>query len=207
YFDFKDVANMVAVASGYAFPVIIRISEVQREFVLKYLDIGAEGFLLSTTSSPEQIAKLVDYCKYPPRGHRGISLQRAHKNYQPGNVKEYLEYANDRTVVLAQIESREGALRSAEIAAVPGVDGMLIGPNDMCMDLGKVGATSDPEVVSAFEMSIKAFQDAGKAAGMISSNIAFLKQWQQKGLKLVNWNSEIGMLLNEGKRGLKELRD
>jgi len=206
YFDFTEVANLLSVARGYDLPTLIRLSKTDREFVLKYLDMGANGFLLSNTDTPEQIAELVRLSKYLPEGRRGISLQRAHTDYEPGEIKEYLLQANRDTVILAQIESSKAVANSREIAAVSGVDGMMIGPNDLALDMNMLGENDAPEIAAAYEDVIGAFREAGKYCGLISSNIAFLKKWESKGMQLLNWNSEIGMLLNEGKRGVGGLK-
>lgn len=202
YFDFIEVANILSVARGYGLPAIVRLSKVDREFVLKYLDMGADGFLLSNTDDSTMIAELVHHAKYAPEGRRGISLQRAHTDYEPGKIKEYLAQANAATMIIAQIESVSGVEHVEEILAVPGVDGVMIGPNDLALDYGVLGSNDAPVMVAAFERVIAAAQQSGKLCGLIGSNTDFLLKWQAKGMRMLNWNSEIGMLLNEGKRGM-----
>lgn len=206
YFDFIEVANILSVARGYGLPAIVRLSKVDREFVLKYLDMGADGFLLSNTDDAAMIADLVHHAKYAPEGRRGISLQRAHTDYEPGKIREYLAQANAKTIILAQIESASGVENVEAILAVPGVDGVIIGPNDLALDLGVLGRNEAPVMVAAFEKVLAAALQAGKVCGLVSSNTDFLRKWEARGMRMLNWNSEIGMLLNEGKRGMACLR-
>lgn len=206
YFDFTDAANIISVARAVGLTMLVRLSKVDREFVLKYLDMGADGFILSTTGTPEQIAELVDFAKYPPMGHRGISLQRAHTDYNPGKIKEYLSVANEKTVIVAQIESAQGVKNAQAIAAVPGVDGLIIGPNDLALDMGCLGDNDCPAMLDAFHQVIDGAAREGKFSGAMSSNTDFLKKWEAQGMRMMNWNSEVGMLLTEGKRGIKALK-
>ena len=207
YFDYIQVANLLAVARGFNMPVIVRISKVDREFVLKYLDMGADGFLLSTTENADDVRQLVEYTKYPPMGRRGISLQRAHTDYTPGKIREYLAEANRNTIVIAQMESQKGADGIDDILSVDGVDGAIVGPNDFTLDLGILGQYDDPAFVRNVEKMVDAATRRGKFSGVIGSNIEFLKKWESRGMSLLSWNSEIGMILNEGKRGLSLLKD
>jgi len=206
YFDYTETAALLAVARGTDMPAIIRISKVDREFVLKYLDMGAGGFLLSNTDDAGMISELVRHAKYPPMGRRGISLQRAHTDYNPGGITEYLKRANEETVILAEIESRRGVENVDEILSLDGVDGAVIGPNDLALDMGLLGHNDHPDVVAAYERVIASAQGHAKAAGLVSSSIDFHRRWRERGMSLFSWNSEIGMLLNEGKRGIAALK-
>lgn len=108
YFDLSHTANLIALADGINLPLIVRATYNSKDDISKYLDMGAQGILMSNVTSVQQAAELVDLCLYAPLGNRGISTFRAHTGYHSGNIKETLSRANARTIVIAQIESPEG---------------------------------------------------------------------------------------------------
>ena len=144
-FTTREVADMLAVARAIGLPGVVRIPELRREHVLKFLEMGAEGLLLPNTESAEQAQQLVDWAKYAPMGHRGVSLNRPHTDFEKVDGRTYMEQSNRGTVLMAQIESREGVEHVAEIMAVDGIDLALIGPNDMAQDYGPLGQYTLPE--------------------------------------------------------------
>lgn len=204
YFDYSQTAAIVGICNGISLPVIIRIPKIDRECVTKYMDMGADGLLVPMTGTAADIRRVVEYAKYAPLGKRGISTTRAHTNYNPPPLSEYMKAANDRTIIFAQIETREGVNNSGEIAAVEGIDALLIGPNDLAADLGTPGNFGTEEMNASIETVIAAAHKAGKQSGIIASKIPFLHQCRDKGMTLFSCNSEVGMVMIGAKSIKKE---
>ena len=72
------------------------------------MELGAAGLLLPNTETAEQARQLVDYAKYAPMGHRGVSLSRPHTDFLKQDSAAYMQSANRDTVLLCQIESQLG---------------------------------------------------------------------------------------------------
>ena len=206
-FTTREVANMIAVARGIGFPVLVRIPEMRREHALHFMEMGAAGLLLPNTETREQAQMLVDCAKYAPMGHRGVSLSRPHTGFEPiADGPAYMEKANADTILMCQIESRLGVENVEEIISVPGIDVAFIGPNDMTQDYGILNRFTDPEIVAAFHRVIDAARKHGKWSGVHFGAAAPLKPWLEDGGMQMNlWNSDTG-LLKLGAAGLKELR-
>lgn len=204
-FTTREVANMIAVARGIGMPMLVRIPEMRREHALKFMEMGASGLLLPNTESAEQAKMLVDCTKYAPLGHRGVSLSRPHTDFKKVNGSEYMKQTNDETLLLCQIESREGVKHIEEILAVDGIDVGFIGPNDMSQDFGILGQFDHPEIVEAFERIMAAAKKAGKWCGVHFGSAAPLKPWIQRGMQMNMWNSDNG-LLSLGAAGLKDVK-
>lgn len=204
-FTTREVADMLAVARAISLPGVVRIPELRREHVLKFLEMGAEGLLLPNTESAEQAQQLVDWAKYAPMGHRGVSLNRPHTDFEKVDGRTYMEQSNRGTVLMAQIESREGVEHVAEIMAVDCIDLALIGPNDMSQDYGLLGQYTHPEMEAAFAKVVAGAQASGKRAGGHFSGAAALKPWLDRGMTVNMWNSDLGML-KAGSAGMAELR-
>lgn len=204
YFDYSQAAAIVGICNGIGFPVIIRIPKIDRECITKYMDMGADGLLVPMTGNAQDIRRAVEYAKYTPLGKRGISTTRAHTNYNPPPLLEYTRQANARTILFAQIETREGVANSGEIAAVEGVDALLVGPNDLASDLGAPGDFTTPEMMQSIQRVIDAARRGGKQSGIIASGIPFLQQCRDRGMTLFSCGSEAGMIMTGAKNIIKQ---
>ena len=138
-FDFSQLANLVAVGNLIGLPTIIRIPEIRREWITKVLDMGADGMLVPMVNKPEEAKQIVEFAKYTPLGNRGVSTTRAHTNYNPGKLADYFEAANERTIILCQIETPEAVKNARAIAGVEGVDALIVGPSDLSTTHGFAG--------------------------------------------------------------------
>lgn len=204
-FTTRETADMIGAGRGWGMPVLVRIPEIRREHVLHCMEMGAAGLLLPNTENAAQARQLVDYAKYAPLGHRGVSLSRPHTDFQKVNGPEYMRQANDETVMMCQIESQAGVDHIEEIMAVEGVDAALIGPNDMSQDFGILGQYAHPRMVEAFERVMAAADANGKWSGVHFGGAEPLKPWIQRGMQMNMWNSDSG-LLSLGAKAMAELR-
>lgn len=207
YFDSSQTAAIVGIANGIGLPVIIRIPEIRREVITKFMDMGADGLLVPMTNSRTDIETVIRYSKYSPLGNRGISTQRAHTGYCPPPLRDYMKEANERTIIFAQIETLEAIRNIDGIIGVDGVDAAIIGPNDMSCDCESPGDFYTDKMQHNIQTVIAAAEHAGKASGIIASNINFLAECQKKGMTLFSCNSEIGILLKGINQMMKEFDD
>lgn len=198
-FSFSQVADMVAVANAVSLPVIIRIPDNRRENVLKMLELGADGLLLPMADTAEILSQVVKFGKYPPLGKRGLATSRPHCNYNMGKVCDYLEKANQRTMIFGQVETREALNNCSDLLAIEGVDGLFIGPNDLSVDLGIPGDVTDPMIMDAVRRVHHEAEKIGKPLGVITSNQALLQSCYEEGLRLFSISSETGMILKSVK--------
>lgn len=206
YFSHPQVAALAAVANGIGLTAIVRVPCVSREHIQKVFDLGADGILVPMTGTAEQIAQAVEYAKYYPLGKRGASTMRPHSEYNPGKLDQYMEKANERTMVFAQIETDEGVRNAQEIAAVPGVSGLFVGPNDLSIDYGTPGASSTPEMENAYRAVVQAGRSQGKPTGIITGNMTLIKHCEALGMRLFSCNSEVGLLAKQIKSMISDFR-
>ncbi|HIS94801.1 MAG TPA: hypothetical protein IAC19_03410 [Candidatus Ventricola gallistercoris] len=197
YFSHAQVAALCAVANGIGLMTMVRIPSVSREHIQKVFDLGADAILVPMTGTAEQIRKAVEYAKYFPEGKRGASTMRPHSEYQPGELSAYMKKANARTMVFAQIETDEGVKNAMEIASVPGVSGLLVGPNDLSIDYGTPGASDTPEMESAYRAVVKAGKAQGKPTGIITGNMKLIHHCRDLGMQIFSCNSEVGLLAKQ----------
>ena len=163
-----DIVSLTALLRGMYGRGVAPIARVTTNDVIEIrraLDVGAQGVLVPFVSTAKQARQAVSAAKYPPWGVRGYSFSRA--NEWGTRFKEDVQTANDETVVMAMIESKEGVENINEILAVEGLDAAFIGPYDLSGSYGIPGQTQDPIVQDACRRVVAACEQAGKAAGLL----------------------------------------
>lgn len=201
-FSYSACSRIIGVARAIGLPAIVRIPGPLREPALKCMEMGAAGLLLPNTENAGDARRLVDFTKYAPLGHRGVSLSRPHTDFMKVDGRAYMQQANEETLLLCQIESRAGVEHVEEILAVDGIDVVFMGPNDLSQDYGLLGQYDHPEIVAAFERVIKAARDAGKTSGAHFGGMEPLVRWINAGMTMNMCGSDIGLL----QMGAKSMR-
>lgn len=199
YFDFSQIAALVAVANGIGLPIIIRVPGVSREYITKVLDIGADGILVPMVNTVEQAKEIVRYAKYTPIGNRGISTTRAHTNYGVDHLKEYLAQANRKVRVCIQFETQIAIANAEGIAAVEGIDALFIGPNDLAGDYGTPGEVNSDAVYSAVARVAEISKKVRKPSGIITGNQTLLELCMKQGFTYYSVGSELDLLVKGAK--------
>ena len=160
------LAQLQAVA---AYPVspIVRPAANDPVLIKKVLDIGAQTLLVPFVQTPEEAAAAVAAMRYAPAGIRGVAGTTRATRF--GRVKDYFKKAHEDLCLLVQVETREAMAQLEAIAAVEGVDGVFIGPNDLAASLGHVGNMAHPEVVASVEDGMRRLAAIGKPSGVYAS--------------------------------------
>jgi 2-dehydro-3-deoxyglucarate aldolase len=162
--DVSEVLRMViAVEQRGAIP-LCRLASIDPVQAKSVLDSGAAGILVPMVNTREDAELAVRMVKYPPDGFRGAGLARA-QDYGDRS-DEYFRRANDDTLLIVQIEHKDGVANIEEILDVPGIDGTFIGPYDLSMSLGLPGQLDHPQVVAAKNRVLEATRKRGLAAGI-----------------------------------------
>jgi len=162
--DVAQFSGLARAMYGRGPAPLVRVRENNTLAIRQVLDMGAEGVIVPLVNSAAEARAAVSAAKYPPQGVRGFAFSRM--NDWGEAFEEYLANANDNVLVIVMIESKQGVKNIAEILAVPGVDGVFIGPYDMSGSYGIPGQTQDPTIKTACARVASACREAGKAAGI-----------------------------------------
>ncbi|KAL4913049.1 Pyruvate/Phosphoenolpyruvate kinase-like domain-containing protein [Aspergillus aurantiobrunneus] len=195
--DYYELNN--AVASEGASP-LIRVPWGEEWLIKRALDAGAHGIVTPMCHSEEDAAKVVRYCKYPPQGSRGYGPMFALHAFPDVPAAQYDAGADADTVVFVQIESRPGLESVEKIAAVQGLDGVLIGPFDLAKQIGVQRGGAEHE--AAIQRILKAAKDAGKKAAIFCTDGTDAQNRAQQGFDMVSIVTDVGIL---GSGMLREL--
>jgi 2-keto-3-deoxy-L-rhamnonate aldolase RhmA len=180
-------------------PCLVRVPAGEEAVIKKALDIGAAGVVVPQVNSAEDAERIVRYCRYPPRGSRGVGIVRA-QGYGM-DFTEYVAGANDSIIVMLQIEHVEAVKNIESIVRVPGVDALMIGPYDLSGTMGKLGQVNDPEVEQAIETVRLACAAAGMRLAIFASTAEGMKPYLRKGYTLPIAGMDL-MLLATAARGI-----
>lgn len=207
YMTYDKVAVLLALARKTGIDALVRVPGIERESILKYMEMGAAGLMLPNTDTAFQARKLVEYAKYAPLGKRGVSLARLHTEYKKiSNASEYMQMANDDTVLIIQVESPESVENIDEIMQIEGIDAAFIGPNDLCQTMGIPGQMQHPAYLGAVKRVIESAEKWDKVAGIQTMNPDTLTEWIQKGMRVIMYSNDANMLIKQAQTALDQLR-
>jgi 4-hydroxy-2-oxoheptanedioate aldolase len=198
-----QLRNLLLACRG-AVPPIVRIPSVDADTVKFVMDSGAAGIMFPFVSSVAQAKAAVQAMKYPPQGARGVAgIIRATDYGQ--SWKEYYQTANQNSLVVVQIETKEAVEAAEEIAAVDGVDVLFVGPLDLSVNLGCPADFTPPHFVEALKKVIAACQKHGKAAGILSRP-QHTAEHKQLGFRFFALGSDTGAVVSGLQDCLKLMR-
>ena len=194
----EHAARLVGVAQGAGLAPLVRVDGIGRSQILKMLDVGAAGLVVPQLETVEQARKLVSYAKFPPLGNRGYCPTRdggwgSGSCYERG-MDGYMAEANASTLLIPQCETAGCLEHIEEIAAVEGVDGILIGPFDLSIALGIPGQFGDPLLTEGIERVRRACAAAGKLCIMYAGSGEAAKRYFDQGFPSVAAGLDIEVL-------------
>lgn len=195
--DLRSLLGQLQAVAPYPTHPIVRPPIGEAHIIKQLLDIGTQTLLIPMVETAEQAKHLVAATRYPPKGIRGVGSALA-RAARWGMTPDYLRTADEQVCLLVQVESRRGLENIKAIAAVPDVDGVFIGPADLAGALGYLGKPGDRAVVSAIEDGIKCIRDAGKAAGILTTDLELANHYLSLGCTFVAVGTDIGLLCRAG---------
>ncbi len=183
---------------------LARLSEGNSNTCKRALDAGAAGVIIPKIETSDQLQNLIRFCKWPPKGNRGVGFSRA--NLYGDYFNEYKEEATNPFIV-AMIETKNGLKNIKEILSVKGLDAILIGPYDLSASLGKTGDLNNPLVEESIENILKNCIDSSIPAGIhiVNPRIDDLKDKIKAGYRFIAYSIDTVFLNVISKNPLKDL--
>jgi 4-hydroxy-2-oxoheptanedioate aldolase len=184
-------------ALGAGVTPMVRVPANTPEYIQRVLDGGALGIIAPGVCSAEEARAVVRATKYAPLGERGAGGALPHLEYRAFPTAEANAALNDATMVIVQFESTEAVDKAEEIAAVEGVDMVLIGVNDLLADMGLAGQLEHPRVRDAYARTIAACRKHGKHVGVggLSTKPKLAAEFIAMGARLLSTGTDIQFLL------------
>lgn len=203
----ETVANMALLARAIDFPIVVRPPEANREWITRLLDAGVWNLHCPQVDTPEQAAEIVQASRYAPIGSRGMTGPSGGTDFESGGTPaERLAFANEQVFVTVMLETGGAFDHLDEIAAMPGIDALTLGPTDLAQDLGVYGTPEmGPVLDERRNMVIEAAQRHGKTVAMMVNSVAEARRWKDAGVLLLGYTSEVNVLQDGYTRVLNEI--
>ena len=193
--ELPQVHQMLHAVSAYPVSPMVRPPWNDTVLVKRLLDLGVQTLIIPYVETAEEARRAVAATRYTPGGVRGVSTNSRANRF--GRVKDYFARVQEEMCVIIQIESRKGVANLEEIAAVEGLDGLFIGPQDLAADYGHLGNPGHPEVQAVIADCITRIRAAGKAPGILAFAEADAKKWIAHGAAFVAVTSDQFLLVRE----------
>ncbi|MEO8448456.1 MAG: aldolase/citrate lyase family protein [Gemmatimonadota bacterium] len=152
----REAANVARACEAVDITPLVRVGTRDPKTILQYLDAGMMGIMSPDCTSVEQVRALVRAIKYPPDGERGLGAARAARYLLgPMPQADYVAAANRETIVWPQLEDAAALGQLAEIVAVAGIDGLVIGPRDLALNMGFPDGPNHAEVQAVIDQVLE----------------------------------------------------
>ncbi len=162
-----DVAAQISCAALDAgISPIVRVPHAEYGLATRALDTGATGIVMPHVDTAEEARDVVARLRFPPAGHRSVGYAYAQLGFRPLPTREAAPLLDAATLVVVMLETPTAIENAEAIAAVPGVDLLMIGTNDLCAEYGIPSEFGHARIVDAYRRVVAAARKHGKWIGM-----------------------------------------
>jgi len=162
-----ETAAAISVAAlGAGLAPLVRVPPGDFGVAARLLDAGAWGIFVPHIDTAEQAAAAVHALSFPPLGARSVSYSLPQLAFAPMHGGEAARHFNRQAMLVPMIESAQGVANAVAIAAVPGVDALFVGANDLSADLGVPGEVGHERVNAMCHQVVQACLAQGKWPGL-----------------------------------------
>jgi 4-hydroxy-2-oxoheptanedioate aldolase len=187
----SDLTRLLPAICGQAITPLVRVAANQADQIGKALDAGAQGVIVPLVNSAEEARRAVAACRYPPQGNRSFGPMR--DTMIEG--MNYLQTANDQVACVVMIETEEGLRNVEGIAEVEGLDGLFIGPMDLCFGIGlPPGSLADAAFTDAVAAILAACKKHRRAAGIFGVTPEMVYKALQDGFDFASVGTDVSFI-------------
>src|ERR1700748_2917074 len=202
-------AMLAGIANGGAKSLVRVGGYSDRPGIQQALDMGADGVLVPYINNAEEARQAISCTKYPTAGTRSVYFPQRSMN--KAGLLGYAGAANDNLIVALQVETADCIKNMTEIAAVPGVDILFLGQNDLCMSMGLFEKYKFPDMYTSPEL--QAATDKLKAPakknnvilGLFLFGTARVGEFLEKGFPLISLGNDLHHMLTQAGAYVKDV--
>lgn len=202
--EMSDLAAILRAIGCTPAQAVVRLAWNDRVLVKRALDAGAQTIMIPYVQNAEEARAVAAYAHYPPVGVRGVAA--VHRASRFGQVPGYFAEADRQVCTIVQLETRLAIANLAEIAAVPGIDALFVGPGDLSASMGHIGNMAHPEVQAALAEAAKGAAAAGKPVGIVGPNPEMVRRFIDYGYTYAAIGSDIALMTGRATDWLASLR-
>jgi 4-hydroxy-2-oxoheptanedioate aldolase len=199
----EQIEHGCRAARGMGLDSFVRLTPTDYATVMRPLEAGAGGIMAAQVRGVEQARDVVRWAKFHPLGLRGVNGTGIDGRYGALPTRDYLEKANAETFIAIQIEHKDAVNEVDQIASLPEVDVLFIGPADLGQSMGIVGEWNHPQIWQAIEEVAKAARAHGRHWAILPPTLAYAKRCLDLGCRMLSIGLDTWMV----QRGLRAFRD
>jgi 2-keto-3-deoxy-L-rhamnonate aldolase RhmA len=196
--DSREIQALLGFFHLYDIDCMLRTPTREKGQLYRYLEDGVTGLMIPHVSDVQSAKDLVQKVKFPPLGDRGLEGRGLETNFGldiPGSRLPLVEHALRETFLVVQIETPAGLAAADEIAAIPGIDGLYIGPQDLGLRMQHLPENERFSTDQAAQRVADICKKHGKAWGSLASTIEEVERHAQMGSQLLVWGVDARILL------------
>jgi 2-keto-3-deoxy-L-rhamnonate aldolase RhmA len=206
-FSLETISEIANTALGCGVAPLVRVRSCRDPDMSLLLDCGATGIIVPDVNTAEEARLAVRTCRFAPIGKRSVTSTYGIFDHRPTPQKEAMRRLNELTLVVCMIETVEGLNNVEEIAAVEGVDVLLVGLADLLADMGKPEALDDPDALQAVTRVAEAAKRHGKFAGAGGDqDMARQEEFIRRGVRFIPTRADDGFLMTGASAFVRQLR-
>jgi 2-keto-3-deoxy-L-rhamnonate aldolase RhmA len=202
--DVPRMLSLLQAMAGTPAASVVRLPWNDFVVVKQLLDCGAQTLMFPYVQNADEARRAVAATRYPKDGIRGVAGMSRATRY--GSVSDYFRDAANEICVVLQLETIDAVANLPEIAAIPGVDAIFIGPSDLSASMGLIGQADHPDVQKVLESAAQTCAKAGKSSGILAPNAARGADYLGYGYDWVAVGSDLGLMMGAARKDIAELR-
>jgi 2-keto-3-deoxy-L-rhamnonate aldolase RhmA len=202
--DLMDLVHLLQAVGNTKMVPVVRVPWNDTVFVKRVLDAGAHTLLFPFVQNAEEARQAIAATRYAPEGVRGMAgMSRASRF---GTVPDFFKTANKMVGAVVQLETPQAIAALEEIAAVPGVDALFVGPGDLSGAMGRVGELTHPDVMHLMTDAARRARASGMPIGTVGGTPEVVTRYRAAGYDFVAVASDLGLLMRGAQAAVQALR-
>jgi 2-keto-3-deoxy-L-rhamnonate aldolase RhmA len=203
----ETAAQIALAALDVGIAPIVRVATGEYSLATRLLDSGALGIVVPHVDSARQAREIAERLRYPPLGHRGVFSSMPQFDYRSVRVDEMTAALNAANLIVVMLETPAAIDNAEAIAAVEGIDVLLIGTNDLCIDMGIAGDLGHAKVADAYRAVVAACRRHGKWPGMAGVyDEPLMRRYVEMGCRFLIAGADLAFMMSAGKKRTDFLR-
>ena len=205
--SFETVSLLCTGAIAAGITPLVRVPSHSHDQLTRSLDVGAMGVIVPHVETAAEAERIADACRFPPRGHRSVAGPNPSNHYRAMPQRELLDAFDAQTIVAVMLETPDAVARADEIASVPGVDMVMLGPHDLTAEMGILGDFRNPAFLDATRAVAQACRDHDVFFGIAGiRDQELLTDLVELGLRFVSAGTDVGFMAEAAGAQVSRLR-
>jgi 4-hydroxy-2-oxoheptanedioate aldolase len=203
----ETAAQLAIAALDAGIAPIARVPKGEYSLATRLLDNGALGIIVPHIDTADEAREVAGRLRYPPQGHRSIFSSMPQLGYRAAKAAEMTAALNATNLITVMLETPAAIDNAEAIAAVDGIDSLMIGTNDLCIEMGIPGELAHPKVADAYTAIVAACRKHGKWPGMGGVyDEPLMQRYVDIGCRFLMAGADLAFMMGAGSKRTEFLR-